>query len=395
MNLFPYREPPLKGLCAELEEWKKKLDFRGVLPRRWAGRLRRDLEAEAVAASTSMEGVPVTVEEVHRILAGEPPPKVREEDRELVEGYRDAMSYVLRRADDPGFRWDRELLAALHDRILAGRHDLGAGRIRTDRPAFVVNSLTGEQVFLAPPGEEVPGLVDEACRVMEELTAHPAIGAAWIHVAIAAIHPFKDGNGRAARVLASLAMYRGGFKRTEFTSLEEWWGRHLADYYAAFACLGRKFDPEVDVTPFLEAHVRAQLHQIRVLDNRERVERQIWMGLEEVAEDANLDLRVANALWDAFFGRAVTAGYYRSLADVSPATATKDLAGATSAGLLRAIGRRRGRRYLPTDRLFEAVGGALLIEVWGPPEAARGRIISELSERLAWTGEAFGFDREP
>ena len=74
----------------------------GRSARAWAGRLRRDLEAEAVTASTSMEGVPVTLEEVHRILAGDRPSETREEDAALVRGYRDAMSFVLRRADDDG-----------------------------------------------------------------------------------------------------------------------------------------------------------------------------------------------------------------------------------------------------------------------------------------------------
>ena len=75
---------------------------------------------------------PVPVDEVRRILAGEPPPEVRTEDRELVEGYREAMEFVLRRADDSAFRWNRELMVALQDRVMAGRYDHGAGRIRTD-----------------------------------------------------------------------------------------------------------------------------------------------------------------------------------------------------------------------------------------------------------------------
>lgn len=62
---------------------------------------------------------------------------------------------------------------------------------------------------------------------------------------------------------------------------------------------------------------------------------------------------------------ATTAGYYRSLTDVSPATATKDLAATVFAGLLQAEGRHRGRHYLPTERLYELVGAALLIEVSG------------------------------
>ena len=393
--MFPYETESLTAPCAELDDWKRRLDYAGALPRTWSGLLRRELEAEAVAASTSMEGVPVTVEEVRRILAGERPPEVAPEDRELVEGYRDAMSYVLRRADDDAFRWDRELIVGLHDRVLAGRYDLGAGRLRTERPVFIVNSRTGEEVFLPPQGDQVQGLVDEACARMEEGHPHPGIASAWIHVALAAIHPFRDGNGRSARVLASLAMYRGGFKRPEFTSLEEWWGRHLDDYYAAFSCLGREFDPETDVTPFVRAHLEAQLHQVRALDMRERVQRQIWAALEEVAEDAHLDRRTANALWDAFFIRDVTAGYYASQADVSAATATKDLSGAVSAGLLEAKGQRRGRRYLPTERLYHLVGGALFVEVEGVPTAARDHINAVLTSRLSETGSAFGLEAGP
>lgn len=380
--MLPFSATQLGDLCDELDHWRERLDHRGPLPRTWAGRLRRELEAEAIAASTSMEGVPVTVDEVRRILAGAPSPEVSTENRGLVEGYRDAMSFILRRADDPAFRWSRELLVAVHDRVLGGRYSEGAGRLRTERPAYLVGRLTGEPVFLPPAGEDVPALVDEACRLMEERPRHPALASAWIHVAAAAIHPFRDGNGRAARVLASLAMYRGGFKRPEFTSLEEWWGRHRADYYGAFACLGNEFDSRVDVTPFVRAHLEAQLHQVRALDVREQVEGRVWTALEQIAEDRGLHPRVANALWDAFFGRDVTAGYFRSLADVSPATATKDLAAAVTAQFLRAEGRRRGRRYLAAERLYAEAGRVLLMDVTGPPDAARAEIVAEIGRRV-------------
>jgi Fic family protein len=384
-DLLPYHADQLRDATLELDERRRLLDHRGPLPRAWAGRLRRDLEAEAVAASTRMEGVNVTLEEVRRILAGESPPEVQAEDRDLVAGYRNAMSFVLRQADDPAFAWDRGLIVGLHDRVMAGRFGLGAGRVRTDAPVFIVNRLTGKQVFLPPPGEDVDGLLQSATERVRTEQAHPAVAAAWIHVAIAAIHPFSDGNGRTARILASLAMYRGGFKRPEFTSLEEWWGRHLETYYGLFECLGTAFDVEADVTPFVLGHVDAQLHQIRALDVRTRVEQQIWTAVEGAAEDAHLDRRLANALWDAFFGRDVTAGYYRSLADVSPATATVDLAAAVSSGLLRAEGQRRARRYLAGERLYEAVAQTLLILETGGIETARDVIVSELGRRITET----------
>jgi hypothetical protein len=157
----------------------------------------------------------------------------------------------------------------------------------------------------------VPELVDRACSVIQKGFEHAAVGAAWIHAAVAAIHPFTDGNGRVARVVASLAMYRGGFNLPEFTSVEEWWGRHLAEYYASFRCLGSVFDADADVTPLIRAHLRAQLHQVRALDLRERVQQRIWTVVEEAVSAAGLDSRVANAVWDAFFGRSVTPRYYR------------------------------------------------------------------------------------
>lgn len=379
--MLPFDLAQLEPFLAELDDWRVRLDARLPLVRRWDGRLRRDLETEAVAASTSMEGVPVTVDEVRRILVGDRPPEVEPEAADLVEGYREAMGFAARRADDPGFRWGRELIVALHDRILAGKAGLGAGRFRTS-PNYVVNTATGAVVFTPPDWQVVPVLVDEACGQLGEGLWHPALAAGWVHAAIAMIHPFIDGNGRIARVLASLAMYRGGFKRPEFTSLEEWWGRHLSDYYESFRHLGTSFDASADVTAFLRSHLEAQLHQIRALEMRESIEERIWMAVEEVVTDAGLQPRVANAAWDAFFGREVTPRYYRPLADVSVASATNDLAGSVAARVLRPEGQGRARRYLAGSELFARVGEVLGIDDVPEDEAsARQMIVRVLTER--------------
>jgi hypothetical protein len=118
------------------------------------------------------------------------------------------------------------------------------------------------------------------------------------------------------------------------------------------------------------------------------------MAVEEAAEDVGMEGRLANALWDAFFGREITAGYYRSLTDVSAATATKDLTTAVAARLLSSRGERRGRRYSAGEMLYPAVAETLFIEI-DSAESARDRIISELGRRLTTSGEAFGFPRRP
>lgn len=377
--------PQLRADLARLERLRERLDRSTVLPRRWNGRLRRDLEAEAVAASTAMEGVPVTVEEVRRILAGDRPPTVKAADARLVEGYRDAMSYVLRRADDRAFRWQPELILAVHDRVMAGAFAQAAGRFRT-RPAHVAVSDTGARVYDPPAPDRVPRLVDELTAFIERRQGRLAASvlAALIHVRLAGIHPFADGNGRTARVLAALAMHRGGYTRPEFTSLEEWWGSHRATYSAAFACLGTRFSDSADVTPFVAAHVRAQRQQVDALSLRLAIDKELWTLLEDVVtEDLGAAPRLADALYDGFFGRPVTNRYYREMADVSSATATMDLAKLEAAGLLTSSGRGRSTEFTGSaaliTRIAAACGAAAAVDQDGPTEARRAALIQWLA----------------
>ena len=377
-DLLPFNSGAVQTACDELDRWHRRLAWKDWHGRAWTGRLRRDVEAEAVAASTRMEGVPVTVEEVRRILAGDRPPEVAPANARLVEGYRDALRFAQSRADAPAFRWSGELIVGLHDRVLAGDTAEGAGRF-ADRPRYVAIHGADDALFEPPAADLVPALVDDMCARLNEEPWHPGVAAAWVHITTAGIHPFRDGNGRCARVLASLAMYRGGFRLWAFTTLESWWGSHRDDYYGAFRCLGARFDPSADVTPFISTHISAQLSQVRALDLRDRVEHRVWEAIVGAVEDVGLDARVANALWEAFFERDVTAGYYRAVTDVSPATATHDLRAAVAAGLLSARGERRGRRYLPGSRLYQLVGRAVGLEA----ADARAPIIGELARRLA------------
>ena len=374
--MLPFNEKPFRSALTELDELRIALDARGPLPLAWEGQLRRDLEAGAVQASVEMEGVAVTVEEVRRILAGDVPGRVSEEDAGLVQGYRDAMSYVQSRADDRVFRWSPELLKAIHHRVLAGRR--GAGRYGEGR--LVVDRSSGDVVF-TPPQDGVAELVEALGDRMNTWAAHPALAAAWIHVGLAALHPFKDGNGRTARILSSLAMYRGGFRRPEFCSLEQWWGTHKASYYAAFRCLGTTFDANADVTPFVRAHIDAQRSQVRALALREETNRSIWTGLTRVCEHAGLPARAAFALWDAYNEREVTRPYYRSVADVSESAATMDFSRLRSASLLAPRGKTRGRTYAAGTRLLALLATELGLGATAGTD--RAAIVDEVTARLA------------
>lgn len=382
-----YKFTLTEGIMADvrrIEKLKKEIDAQGPLPRVWVGRTRRDLEAEAAAASTMLEGVAVTVDEARRILAGDRPAGVTTEDANLVDGYRNAMRLVPARADAPEFECQSELLLAIHHAVLAGSYANGAGRFR-EKQNWLTSRETGDQVYLPPPPEKVAELVDGLAAWLNASTEPAPVVAALAHVSLAGIHPFRDGNGRTARILASLAMYRGGYRAPQFTSLEEWWGRHAEQYYRSFDCLGSTWDPDADVTPFVAAHIRAQATQVRALELRNATERALWTVLEDIAvHDLGLHERTTHALYDAFFAREVTNRFYRNVAEVSDVTAAHDLAKLVASGLLQAKGAGRGARYLATPHLFRtAVRDADLESTW----FAEGASLQEQSD-LALAGLA-------
>jgi Fic family protein len=380
-----------KGI-RRLDQLRRRLDAQGPLPRTWAGRTRRDLEAEAVAASTIMEGVAVTVDEARRILAGDRPVGVTAEDAGLVDGYRDAMRYVLARADAPAFSWQSELLLAIHHKVLSGSYASEAGRFRQSQNRLM-NRGSGEQVYLPPASEAVPGLVDELMSWLSSASDPGPVQAAIAHVSVAGIHPFRDGNGRTARIVASLAMHRAGYRSPFFTSLEEWWGRHVEEYYQAFDCLGPEWDGHADVTPFVEAHVAAQVSQVEALSLRNATEHALWTVLEDtLVHDLGLNERVTNAAYDALFARQVTNRYYRGMADVSEVTASHDLGKLVAAGLLEARGAGRSAHYVAAPSLFErAARGAGVGDEWLAPHedlsAQRDLLLTGVARRLHAEGE--------
>jgi len=374
-----------------IEALRRRLDAQGPMPRIWIGRTRRDLEAEAVAASTIMEGVAVTVEEARRILAGDKPSGVSTDDAALVDGYRDAMRFVLARADAQAFQWQSELLLSLHHRVLGGSFAKGAGRFR-EKQNWLTSSDSGKQVYLPPPPEDVPGLVDDLMSWLQAAQAPGPVVAALAHIAVAGIHPFADGNGRTARIVASLAMYRAGYRLPQFTSLEEWWGRHLQEYYAAFACLGEEWNPNSDVTTFVEAHLQAQVSQIEALSLRNTTERALWTILQDVAvHDLGMNERATHALYDSFFAREVTNRYYRSMADVSEVTASHDLGKLVAAGMLEARGAGRSAHYISKSALYQLVADAAQIDPeWlddsGERSTQRDVVLTGLAARLHVAG---------
>jgi Fic family protein len=88
-------------------------------------------------------------------------------------------------------------------------HPLPAGEYKS-LPNNPTRTSTGRRHFYAPPSD-TPAEMDRLVRQLrspEFLDAHPILQASYAHYAFVRIHPFADGNGRVARALASVYLYR-------------------------------------------------------------------------------------------------------------------------------------------------------------------------------------------
>ena len=169
------------------------------------------LRAESVASSR-IEGLVVGG---RRLLRADAARQLGEEVRDVtaveVLANIDAMVWGVEAVERDG-PLTVAILLEVHRRILAGtRLQEHGGRIRA-----VQNWIGGSSynpcsaVFVPPPPEAVPGLLDDLLAFCNDDGLPALAQAAIAHAQFETIHPFVDGNGRAGRVLIHLVLRRRG-----------------------------------------------------------------------------------------------------------------------------------------------------------------------------------------
>ena len=121
------------------------------------------------------------------------------------------------------------------------------------------DSSSGAIVYMPPEAKDVPSLMlalVEWYKITEYDEIPVPLTAALVHYQFVTIHPYYDGNGRTARILATFILHRGGYGLNGFFSLEEYHDRNISDYYNALSVHphhnyyeGRS---NTDLTPWVE-----------------------------------------------------------------------------------------------------------------------------------------------
>lgn len=175
-----------------------------------------------------------------------------------VKNYRNALYYISKFVEEKRKVTTKTILE-IHHLVTKNTIDKDkCGKFRKDK-VYVVSRRGKKIIKVSYTGPEVK-LVSKLVKDLvswfnktDKKNICPIVVAAIAHSEIAAIHPFADGNGRTARLLATLILYQRGYDFRRLFALEDHYNQNRPVYYKAIH-LGKNYQERMqgDLTNWLE-----------------------------------------------------------------------------------------------------------------------------------------------
>src|SRR6266567_3140680 len=193
--------------------------------------LREHALIESAISSNRIEGVEVDKSRVRTLIFGKP--ALRDRNEEEVRGYRDALKLI----HESGAK------LPISEATIKKLHKLSRGEIwdaglYKEKDVDIIQTFADGRSrirFKTLPAKETPKAMAEMIelwqRGMREKWVHPLVLAAALNLDFLCIHPFRDGNGRASRLLFLLACYHCGIEAGRYISLERLIEQNKERYY--------------------------------------------------------------------------------------------------------------------------------------------------------------------
>jgi len=252
-------------MLTAIVEAKAVIERARLLPKQEI-KLRRLAKIRMTHSSTAIEGNRLDIKQIEALYANK---KIDAPARDIfeVKNYLKALKFI------------EQIVAAkqpINEKVLLKIHKLvtdktlpkeQSGRYR-QIPIYVVRRRLGapdEITYTGPAAEKVPLLCADLIEWINKKInkdVNPVILAGIIHQEIAAIHPFVDGNGRTARAMATLILYKSGYDFRRLFALEDYYNKDRQRYYQAIN-IGKTYDErKVDFTRWLEYFVKGFKEEI-------------------------------------------------------------------------------------------------------------------------------------
>ena len=205
-------------------------------------------------SSTSIEGNPLPLTDVKRILKNKPE-HVRDSEKEVLN-YNKALLELNDLIKLKKFSIKIPAIIRIQKIITNGLIEkYRSGRIRKE-PVFVNNPKTRQTIYWPPDYEEAPKLLKELCDYLDKNSQiiDPLILAGIFHKQFVIIHPFIDGNGRTARLITKALLAKMGLNTFNLFSFENYYNQNVSKYFTEVGLMGNFYDikDKIDFISWLE-----------------------------------------------------------------------------------------------------------------------------------------------
>ncbi len=223
----------IKNLISKLNDQK--------FPELVLARFEKDSYAISAHASTSIEGNPIPLTDVRKILKNTPA-HIRDTEKEILN-YNKALLYLNTLVSKPK-PITSKFICTTQSMVIDGLIDKkNIGNFRVD--PVVVNDPRKRKIAYIPPNvDDVNILMNELIGYLEKEynTTDPLILAGIFHKQFVVIHPFIDGNGRTARLITKYLLARMGLDTFQLFSFENYYNQNVTKYFSSVGVLGDYYE---------------------------------------------------------------------------------------------------------------------------------------------------------
>lgn len=315
-----------------------------------------DMQNEALILeshySTHIEGTALSLEQARSILEGKEVKGVRPDDKKELLNYKKTMDFIakyLGKEDPVTEGLIREIHKILVKGVRGGQADPGNYRKIQN---YVVNSRTKEIIYTPPPPLEVPRLMQEFVEWLNrDKDISPILIAGNAQFQFVHIHPFLDGNGRTARLLSTLILYKTGYDFKRLFTISEYYDKDRPAYYKAIQSVRQN---NMDMTFWLEYFVKGLKFQMAEI--QEKGEKIIQVdALIKQLETYELNSRQEKIIRHLLFKDKIDNQECQKICGSIKRTATRDLTSLVMKGLLEKKGQKKGTYYVLSPFLLSKI----------------------------------------
>jgi Fic family protein len=221
----------------------------------------------SVFASTSIEGNPLALTDVKRILKNNPA-VLRDTEKEIIN-YNKALVYVYNKVRDNSFSLSPEefqkIQSIVVNNLMDDESDIGYIR---KKPVIIRDPRYIDRIIFIPPdAKDVKSLLNDLCEFVNvsKGSIDPIILAGLFHRQSVIIHPFMDGNGRTTRIITTALLGITGIDIFEIFSFENYYNQNVSSYFSHVGLKGDYYDykDSPDFTGWLEYFVDGILYELK------------------------------------------------------------------------------------------------------------------------------------